>query len=72
MRYDHSDDMTVRDFLDRSDNEPQSMQNTEKTELKETAEVLHKLINGEIDIKELTKEIESLKHKRHIEDVAYM
>jgi hypothetical protein len=64
--------MTVRDFLDRSDNEPQSMQNTEKTELKETAEVLHKLINGEIDIKELTKEIESLKHKRHIEDVAYM
>lgn len=36
------------------------------------AEVLQKLIDGKIDIKELIQEIESLKHKEHKDDVAYM
>jgi type III secretory pathway component EscV len=40
--------------------------------LKETAEVLQRLIDREIDIKELAKEIESLKHKEHKDDMAYM
>jgi len=33
---------------------------------------LQRLIDGEIDIKELAKEIKSMKHKEHIEDMAYM
>ena len=72
LRYDHTDDRTVREFLDRRNNEPQATQNTERAELKETAEMLQRLINGEIDIKELAKEIESLKHKEHKDDMAYI
>jgi type III secretory pathway component EscV len=48
------------------------LQNNDKDGLKEAAEVLQRLIDGEIDIKELTREIESLKHKEHKDDIAYM
>ena len=73
LRYDHTDDMTVKEFLDRRNDEPQSAQaqNNEKTELKKTAEILQRLVNGEIDIEELAKEIGSLKHKEHKDDMAY-
>jgi hypothetical protein len=32
---------------------------------------LQRLIDGDIDIKELAKEIKSLKHKEHKDDIAY-
>ena len=48
------------------------MQNADKGGLKEAAEVLQRLIDGEIDVKELAKEIKSLKHKEHIDDIAYL
>jgi len=74
LRYDHTDDGTVKEFLDRQDNDnrPQEMQNAGKDGLKEAAEVLQRLIDGEIDVKELAKEIESLKHKEHKDDIAYL
>ena len=62
----------MKEFLDRQHNESQALQNNDKDGLKEVAEVLQRLIDGEIDIKELAKEIESLKHKEHIYDIAYM
>ena len=62
----------MKEFLDRQHNESQALQNNDKDGLKEVAEVLQRLIDGEIDIKELAKEIESLKHKEHIDDIAYM
>jgi len=71
LRYDHTDDGTVKEFLDR-EYKLQAIENADKDGLKEAAEVLQRLIDGEIDIKELAKEIESLKHKEHIDDMAYM
>ena len=62
----------MKEFLDRQHNESQALQNNDKDGLKEVAEVLQRLIDGKIDIKELAKEIESLKHKEHIDDIAYM
>ena len=62
----------MKEFLDRQHNESQALQNNDKDGLKEVAEVLQRLIDGGIDIKELAKEIESLKHKEHIDDIAYM
>jgi len=72
LRYDHTDDMTVKEFLDRQYNKPQAIENADKDGLKEAAEVLQRLIDGEIDVKELAKEIESLKHKEHKDDIAYI
>jgi site-specific recombinase XerD len=72
LRYDHTDDGTVKEFLDRQYNEPQAIENADKDGLKEIAEVLQRFIDGEIDIKKLAKEIESLKHKEHKYDMAYM
>ena len=62
----------MKEFLDRQHNESQALQNNDKDGLKEVAEVLQRLIDGKIDIKELAKEIESLKHKENIDDIAYM
>jgi len=72
LRYDHTDDISVKEFLDRKYNEPQAIEHADKDGLKEAAEVLQRIIDGKIDIKELAKEIESLKHKEHIDDMAYM
>jgi site-specific recombinase XerD len=71
LRYDHTDDMSVKEFLDRNNNKPQVTQNDDSDGLKETAEVLQRLVDGDIDIKELAKEIKSLKHKEHKDDMAY-
>jgi site-specific recombinase XerD len=73
LRYDHTDDMTVKDFFDRNHDKSQSVLilNNEKTELQETAKMLQRLVNGEINLDELTKELGSLKHKEHKDDIAY-
>ena len=71
LRYDHTDDMTVKEFLDKRYNKSQEIESGDDDGLKEAAEVLQKLIDGEIDIKELAKEIELLKHKEHKDDMAY-
>jgi hypothetical protein len=42
-----------------------------RNHLKETAEILQRLIDGEIDVKELAKEIDA-KRKGHKDDVAYL
>jgi hypothetical protein len=39
--------------------------------VKGTAEIIQSLLNGEIDVNELAREIESLKHKENKEDMAY-
>ena len=66
--------MTIQTTVQCLDREykPQAIENADKDGLKEAVEVLQRLIDGEIDVKELAKEIESLKHKEHIEDMAYM
>ncbi|MCU0849747.1 MAG: site-specific integrase [Candidatus Thermoplasmatota archaeon] len=71
LRYDHTDDTTVRDFLDRRHGEPTEGRG-EDDDLKQTAEILQRLIDGEIDVKELAKEIKSTKRKEHKDDVAYL
>lgn len=71
LRYDHTDDMTVKEFLDRKNNKPKATINDDSDGLKEATEVLQRLIDGDIDIKELAKEIKSLKHKEHKDDIAY-
>jgi site-specific recombinase XerD len=71
LRYDHTDDMTVKEFFDKQNSKLQVLENDNKVGLKEAAEVIQGLINGEIDIKELAKEIETLKHKEHKDDMAY-
>ncbi len=62
LRYDHTDDTTVKDFFNKRNNTQQSVQvkNIEKNELKETAEILKKLVDGKIDLEELSKDISSL------------
>jgi integrase/recombinase XerC len=72
LRYDHTDDETVKEFFDRHHDKPQEKQNGDNDGLKEAAEVLQRVIDGTLDIKELAKEIESLKHKEHKDDMAYI
>jgi integrase len=72
LRYDHTDDMTVKEFLDRKYNGLKTIENADNDGFKETAEVLQRLIDGDIDVKELARKIQSMKHKEHIDDMAYM